>query len=387
MIDPSLYEGREQTLIKHFLFGKYLERFAIIVGSWADAITYVDGFSGPWNTRSDKLEDSSFAIALAELRKARDVLKRLKNKDLKLRCFFIEKDPNAYRKLEEFAKLQTDVEIRTRNSELEEAVPEVVDFVRKGGKANFPFVFIDPKGWTGFALKTIKPILELQPCEVLINFQTGFIKRFVELETVQDEFDALFGDTKFRDKIKGLKKAEREQAMLAEYMRNLRGAGDFEFVCAAAVPRPESDRTHFHLIYATRDPKGVEVFKEAEFKSLPVMLQAQAEAKKAKRVAKSGQLEMFPSQDMHQPLYLEGLRERQLALAETAVQSAIRTQDRLAYDAAWVLALSHPLVWERDLKGWIQEWSQHWLKVEGLVDKERVPKRGKGHVLVVRKQA
>jgi three-Cys-motif partner protein len=79
MIDPSLYEGREQTLIKHFLFGKYLERFAIIVGSWADAITYVDGFSGPWNTRSSKLEDSSFAIALAELRKARDVLKRTKS--------------------------------------------------------------------------------------------------------------------------------------------------------------------------------------------------------------------------------------------------------------------------------------------------------------------
>lgn len=288
MIDPSLYQGREQTLIKHFLFGKYLERFAIIVGSWADSITYVDGFSGPWNSRSTRLEDSSFAIALDELRRARDVQKRRKNKDLRLRCFFIEKDPSAFEKLNEFAAAQADVEIRTRNCEFEEAVPEVVQFIREAGKATFPFVFIDPKGWTGFALNTIKPILDLRPCEILINFQTSFIRRFIELESAQEDFAALFGSANFRDNVKGLKKDDREQAMLDEYARNLRAAGQFQFTCAAAVPRPESDKTHFHLIYATRDPKGLEVFKDAEFKSLPVMMQAQAEASKRSVSARLG---------------------------------------------------------------------------------------------------
>lgn len=64
MSNGELYTGREQTLVKHFILQKYLERFAYIVGSHWDTLTYVDCFSGPWNARSEKFEDSSFAIAL-----------------------------------------------------------------------------------------------------------------------------------------------------------------------------------------------------------------------------------------------------------------------------------------------------------------------------------
>ncbi len=67
--DEELYAGREQTLVKHFIFGKYLQRFAHIVGFKWSSITYVDGFSGPWNARSTEYRDSSFSIALEELRK------------------------------------------------------------------------------------------------------------------------------------------------------------------------------------------------------------------------------------------------------------------------------------------------------------------------------
>ncbi len=84
--DAELYAEREQTLVKHFILQKYLERFALIVGSFADAITYVDCFSGPWNVRSQEMADSSFAIALSELRKARQALAE-KSRDLKLRAF------------------------------------------------------------------------------------------------------------------------------------------------------------------------------------------------------------------------------------------------------------------------------------------------------------
>ena len=74
MSNETLYRGREQTLVKHFILRKYLERFARIVGTFADSITYVDCFSGPWNVRSEELKDSSFAIALEELRKAQATL-------------------------------------------------------------------------------------------------------------------------------------------------------------------------------------------------------------------------------------------------------------------------------------------------------------------------
>jgi three-Cys-motif partner protein len=154
MSNGELYEGREQTLVKHFILRKYLERFAHILGHHYDVLTYVDCFSGPWNARSDKLEDSSFAIALKQLRNARD--SHAAHRTVRLRCFFLEKNPAAYAKLEEFADRVTDAEIEPRNETLENSIPEIVDFVKKGGSKAFPFIFIDPTGWTGFEMGPLR---------------------------------------------------------------------------------------------------------------------------------------------------------------------------------------------------------------------------------------
>jgi len=70
----ELYRDREQSYVKHVILRTYLERFAHIIGSWADSITYVDCFSGPWQTKSEEFRDTSFGIAIDELRKARQNL-------------------------------------------------------------------------------------------------------------------------------------------------------------------------------------------------------------------------------------------------------------------------------------------------------------------------
>ena len=167
MNDASFYEGREQTLVKHLILSKYLERFAIIIGFNWPSITYVDCFSGPWKSRSEELTDTSFSIALAELRKSREV-HRAQGNDLRLRSFFLEKQPRAYARLKQFADGITDVEIRTHNSELETSIDSVLNFVKEDPKT-FPFIFIDPTGWAGFAMQDIGPLLKLNPGEVLIN--------------------------------------------------------------------------------------------------------------------------------------------------------------------------------------------------------------------------
>ena len=85
----ELYAGREQTLVKHFILESYLERFAHIVGMFWNTITYADCFSGPWNVQSSKLEDSSFYIALRQLRKTKTDLAD-HGRSLSIRCFFLE---------------------------------------------------------------------------------------------------------------------------------------------------------------------------------------------------------------------------------------------------------------------------------------------------------
>jgi len=380
----GLYVGREQTLVKHFILQKYLERFAHIVGKHWDSLTYVDCFSGPWNARSDSFEDSSFGIALKELRKARDTHEQ-NGRHLRLRCFFLEKDADAYGKLDDFAKDIPDAEIKTRNAPLEEAVSDIVQFVRAGGQKSFPFVFIDPTGWTGFEMMTITPLLRLNPGEVLINFMTGHIRRFLEspqTET-QESFKRLFGSTGFREKVQGLARQDREDAAVREYMASAKAVGRFRFGCSAIVLHPEIDRTHFNLIYLTRNAKGVEVFKDAEKKAMAVQEAARAEAQQRRRVARSGELELFDSKELHDSSYYEALRDRYLTKARGLVLRALEANRRLLYDDAWALALSEPLSWESDLKGWIEEWKHAGrLEMVGMQPRRRVPRRGEENFLV-----
>jgi len=95
---------------------------------------------------------------LEELRKARSTHAAL-NKALQLRCMFLERDPAAYIRLKEFADKVTDATVETRNSELAEAIGEILAFVQAGGKASFPFIFIDPTGSKGFEMNLIAPLL------------------------------------------------------------------------------------------------------------------------------------------------------------------------------------------------------------------------------------
>jgi len=66
--DP--YLGREQTRAKHFILKSYLQALAFKVLTFSD-VTYVDGFSGPWETKTENFSDSSFMIAIDVLRDTR----------------------------------------------------------------------------------------------------------------------------------------------------------------------------------------------------------------------------------------------------------------------------------------------------------------------------
>lgn len=313
MSNEELYAGREQTLVKHFILQKYLSRFAHIVGTHKDVLAYVDCFSGPWNVRSENFGDSSFVIALTELRKARDTHAH-RGHSVKLRCFFLEKNRAAYAQLKQFADSVSDAKIETRNATLEESIPDIVDFVTKSGANSFPFIFIDPTGWSGIEIETIAPLLRLNPGEVLINFMTGHIRRFLDSpqKETQESFRRLFGSGEFREKIQGLALQDREDAAVNEYARNVKRVGGFTSTCSAIVLHPELDRTHFNLIYATRNPKGIEVFKDAEKKAMEIQELARADARQRKRVTRSGQQDLFSSKDLHDSSHYDSLRDRTL---------------------------------------------------------------------------
>ena len=388
MSNGDLYVDREQTLVKHIILENYLKRFAIIVGSHWDTLTYVDCFSGPWNVQSDDFKDSSFAIAIEQLRKARDVHRKRTGKTLKLRCFFLEKTPSAYAKLKQFADRQDNVIIETKNKKLENAIQDILKFVQDGGPTSFPFIFIDPTGWSGFALEPITPLLRLNPGEVLITFMTEHIRRFIEWPQKQNQesFIKLFGSGQFKDKLKGLDEKDREDAIVTGYSECVKRVGAFGYTSSAIVLHPKKNRTHFHLIYATRGRKGVEVFKEAEKKAMSEMEKARDEAQKREREERTGQTELglFSGTVTQDPsAYFRSLRERYESRARAAVLRLLQTKKQITYDEAWSSALTFPLTWESDLKDWIHEWEQdEQLEIMGMKERQRVPKLEENNYLV-----
>jgi len=383
----ELYVGREQSLIKHRILQKYLQRFALIIGGskW-DTITYVDCFSGPWNVQSDDLSDSSFSIALRELQAARTQLSD-RSKSLKLRCLFLEKSPDAYAKLKEFSDNVKNAEVETRNSELKDAIDDILAFIRKGGARSFSFIFIDPTGWTGFAMDEIARLLKVVPGEVLINFMTSHIIRFIESpdEITYESFVRLFGEESFKEVLSGLSNRDREDAIVTKYTENVAKVGNFGFTSSAVILHPELDRTHFHLIYATRNRTGIEVFKEAEEKAMDEMQHVRAEARKRKTEQKTRQKDLFGSEPevLHQSKYYDELRNRYLERAKEKVRRLLADSGRVLYDDVWSTAFREPLIWKKDLKDWLSEWkADGHLNYDNMLPKQRVPKLGGNNFLV-----
>jgi three-Cys-motif partner protein len=367
----TAYLTREQTAVKHFVLSRYLAAATRILGRSQD-VAFVDCCSGPWNASKPDFSDTSFGIAIAQIREARKSLVS-EGRECHMRCLFIEKNAKAYAQLRSYADKVHDVPVSTLQGDFSDQVPEIIKFLRNDGRT-FPFIFIDPTGWNAIRIRTITPLLRLKPGEVLINFMTSHISRFLEEE--QKDLGSIFEPESAPD-VTGLHGQDRDDNVVFRYAEVVRRQGQFKYVCTAVVLNPLQDRTHFHLIYGTRHPKGVEVFKQTERSAAGFMRIARAEARQRYRVNRTGQTEMFPSEQYDPSTYEENLRARYLAVARDRVQKYLKSKRRIEYDDAWAIASSFPLVWESDLRKWIQSWGGK-VTLIGMKPNRRVPKTREG---------
>jgi three-Cys-motif partner protein len=378
-LDEQSYLGREQTLVKHIILQRYLLRLAVIVGTWAEAITYIDCFSGPWESKTDDYSDTSFGIAIQELKKAQAELAK-QGKQPRLRCFFLEKDKKPYAELNAFCNNVTGIHAEARNNVLEKVVPEIREFHRQGGQKNFAFTFFDPKGWRGIELDVISPLLKITPGEVLINFMTSFTRRFIESQDPElvPGFDRLYGGPTFRARLASVPREDRDDAMVEEYIRQIKSAGAFRFVCYTPVFQAQINDVHFHLIYATRNEKGLEVFKKEERKAVEVMENARAKAQQRERES-GGTLELLSSADMHDSQFYNSLRTKYWSKVESKIHRHLTSKQPINYDVLWETALTTPLVWAEDLNEFLHKLKKDGkLKLTGMGEREKFPKHGKG---------
>lgn len=265
--DP--YEGREQSETKHFILRHYLYALAYKVlsgsGSWR-ALTFVDGFSGPWSTQTEDFSDTSFMIALDALAKVERDL-RGRGRPVEIRCFFSEKKKSSFEKLvevtDQFQKENPNIKIMVRNAPFLELIDEAANFSQN----SFRLTFIDPTGWSGYSLPDLRPLMRERQSEILINYMHDFINRAVAMKdpkTVRS-LEPILGK-KWRENLPiGMNPGEACEEL---FRKNLKHEGKFEYVLSTQIDRVSAERPLFFLAYGTHSFHGVRTFRDIEHTAL-----------------------------------------------------------------------------------------------------------------------
>lgn len=376
-MNEELYEGREQTEVKHKILERYLSAFAPIVGNWAADIVYVDCLAGPWEARGANLEDTSFSRSINVLRGAKDLLAG-RGKHPSFRCLLIEDKLESFNQLNDFAIRTKDIDVTAKQWDFSRYVDQIIGFVKER-KGSFPFFFIDPTGWELLAIDLIKPILVQKPGEVLLNLMTSWIKRFLSDEL--KNFERLLGPEVGR--LRQLAGDEQEEELVRRYAQSVKKAGAFDYVCTLPVLKAGADMFHFWMIYGTRHPKGVEVFKNTERVVIPFMHETRAKVQQKKNfVLSGGQMSLLSADETYYEQRLTRLRDKNRELARTELAAYLKTSKAARFDDAWARVMQFSLVTESDLKGWVEGWVKAGkLRIMNMRSSERVPKRKSGHVL------
>lgn len=369
MRPAEFYKDREQTYLKHFFLEKYLQTVAFhIVYAFSDFV-YADGFSGPWRAQGEDLADTSFRIALDQLNYVRNALSTPPhNKKPEIRAIFVEAGASAFTSLQQAVQeSKGGIDVEVLPGTFEENVPAILKYA---GPA-FTFFFIDPTGWTGFSMEKIKPVLQHNPGEVVINFMYDYINRFLNSRdpTTEASLDQLFGTEKWR--VLRDVKEDRENTIVDFYRERIRAVGGFQFVTSTRILKPTQDRAYYHLIYATRNPKGIFEFRAVEKKAVAEQEKVRWTAKREAREEKTHQSEFpFPAPPTSEA-ELDQERMKQLRKAEKRILSLLQAKT-LRYGQLEPQILEIPLVWESDLQQMLRDMqSLGQLEITGLGPRER----------------
>jgi three-Cys-motif partner protein len=288
----NAYTNREQTQAKHFILRGYLQALAFkVLRNWD--IAYIDGFSGPWESKTDDLSDTSFMIAIGVLKDAQRTIQEQTGVRRKIKCFFSEKDAKAYRQMvaavAPFHRPAEGFEIKTCQGEFVAAVDEVRRFIG----TSFPLIFIDPTGWTEYPFTKIAPLFAPSKCEVLINFMYGHISRFLTHPDprIIASLNPILGGPGWQNRLDPtLKKGPAVEKLFRE---TLQAAGKFTYVVSTKIDKSTEERPHFFLAYGTKDRAGLKAFREIEFKALKEHARNRSAAMTRKREDRDGMFELF----------------------------------------------------------------------------------------------
>lgn len=286
--------------MKHTFLDTYMPAQIPKVVSWADEFTYVDLFAGPWQSNSADYADTSFGIALRCMTEAKIMQAKI-GRSIKMVAHLVEKDPANYARLTEAVKRFPTVEVHCYPGLAEQ---QAATIAKRISSHAFRFVVIDPKGVPD--VRKFKCLIEPSNTEVLLNFMFQFANRFAGSQDRMPTLEGWLGglsdeEGSWRKDFAELRGQEREAAITERARQALRKLGGYAYAPAITVDETGSERPLYKLIYLSRHPVGLRVFRDAHVKALEAQATYKSARKAEDRRQKTGMDDLFANPNIMDP--------------------------------------------------------------------------------------
>jgi three-Cys-motif partner protein len=261
----------EHTKVKHELLRKYIATWMAILFNQQERmgippqLLYFDGFSGPGIYYAEPTKTSTCLgspLIVGEI--ANKFLDEKGKREFSIIC--IDKEQKCVDILNEGLRAvdKHDQKWMSECGEFDSSINQLLDDLKKHGDALRPaFFLIDPFGYSGFHMNTLKRILENERSELFINFMIYDIIRFIGEENFQQRMKQLFGCNDYND-VSGMRSSEEKQQFLVNlYCKQLHEYAGAKYVMPFRINTPgKGTRPRYYLIHASNHIKALKAMKD-----------------------------------------------------------------------------------------------------------------------------
>jgi len=368
---PPEYEGREQTYLKHQVLRLYLESWVQKLGRYRGDrgmvhLWYVDCFSGPWQAAGQNLQDTSIYIALGALR---SVVESVGKDKVKVSAIFIENNDAAFRELEShLAKQDPTIETHPFQGEFGDYISRIDELIGDDPA----FIFIDPTGWRGAAMRFIAPLLKRKRRDALINVMFGHVHRFKgdQREALKLQICEFFG-LEDNASLRSLSEFE----LMDLYRNKMKESSGSKYSLYLAIPDPTKERTKFYLVLAGNHPVITELFRGVERRVSGELAGSVRREAKDKVTQSRGQGVLDFGQQLPDYRY-EQLNREAKEKAPKWVLDFVKQHGKIRYRDLWPAALCELHLTHADLNKAILDMhrARKGIRILGLEKGKRTPK-------------
>lgn len=247
------WEYEEQTKIKHAVLSKYLDKWFTILGS-NHKLNYIDGFCGigAYQTENKTVHFGSPVLAIFNYENQH------KHAGKRINFLFCDQKQSNLENVKSILKHKNCKSAPVyKCGDFDTVINELLD---KAPKLAPTFILIDPFGYKGVKINTIKRIMERDKTEIVLNFMFTRINEFLSHKKLEAVFQELFGSCDWKSLTK-LQGSKREKALISLYRNQLKQHGKIQYVYPYPIEFPKKKRTYYYLFHLTNYWKACSIMK------------------------------------------------------------------------------------------------------------------------------